>query len=127
MRCRSVINLLLCLIGVVLPTVLAAHVAHETWQPPAPQPAGWQAAPAAADGRGQQRQRWRMAFRPALQVAQRSLASAGRVWAQLDAALSDCCRGTNYTGLHLLLFSWLLLGNVWLGAKAAAVRSMQAG
>jgi hypothetical protein len=125
MQCRSVLNLLLWLIGVVLPTVVAAHVAPGTWQPPAPQPAGRQTGHVLEDG-GQQRQRWRLAYRTVVHAAHRGLAAAGRGWVQLDAALSDCCRGADFFTVHVLLCCWLLLGNSWLGAKAAAVRSLQA-
>ena len=94
MECRSVLNLLLCVMGVVLPK--GGGRKPGTWHPAAAgaSPAGRQGAPLAADGWGQRQQRqrlWSPAFKPAMQAAQRSLAAGGggRVWAQLNAALSE--------------------------------------
>ena len=122
--CSVCLNLFLCLFGVLLPTMLAAHIAPSTWRPP--QPADRQPALEAVQGCRQQ-QRSGAALKSAVRFARRIPAAAERGWCHLDVALGDCCRGTGYEALHLLLCGWLLLGNTWLCVKAAALRSLLGG
>lgn len=45
---------------------------------------------------------------------------AGRAWAQADKVFTGVCRGGDGDSLQYSVLWYLLLGNIWLLAKAAA-------
>lgn len=118
-ECRTLLNMLQMMIGVVLPTLLAAYTARTTGQ----------TAPAHAQQRQQQRQppHRRNSVKPgllgwAVQQSQRAVAIVGQACWRLNAALEWCCCPTAGCSLLQLAFAlWLLSGNLWLLAKAAAL------
>ena len=131
LQCQSLINMHLCLAGVLLPTLMAANMLPSTWRDSLQEAPHEPAQPAAQEGppplqqRLQppqpQRQHWAGAvLTPAGRWARYGLAAAEQGWGSVEGALTDCCRGTGYNAIHLLMCAWLLMGNMWLCSKAAS-------
>ncbi len=109
-RCCAVIVFHQCIMGVMLPVLVAGFTAPYAGQHPAvgqhraqqPHPVGggW--------------------------VRRAILAACGSL-ARFDAALQACCGGSALAALQLSLACYLLAGNCWALAKAAALRTLEGG
>lgn len=110
-RCCAVIVFHQCIIGVMLPVLVAgftAPFAGQRW-PARQQGSQQQAVPAGGS------KVWRFV-----------VAVSGSL-ARFDAALQACCSGTAAAVMQLSLACYLLAGNCWALAKAAALRTLEGG
>ena len=121
MECRALLNMLQMMGGVVLPTLLAAYTARTNGKPD----------PARARRQQQQQcqpQRRHAFAKPgvlgwAAERARCAVAAVGEACRRLNAALEECCCLTlGCSALQLAFALWLLSGNLWLVAKAAALQ-----
>ena len=111
-RCAAVVTFHQCIVGVMLPVLVAGFTAPSTGRlPPAEQPQA--GAPGAQPLGGC----W----------VWRAAAAVGTGVVRLDAALAACCRGTGLAALQLFLACWLLAGSCWALAKGAALRAAAGG
>lgn len=116
-RCVALLTWQQCLLGVVVPVLVAGWTAPLA--PPTELPSEHPQPRAMAPARGG-------AAAAATRVWRGLAALAGGV-ARLDAALQAACRGTGVAALQLGLACCLLCSNLWGLAKGAALRSPAAG
>lgn len=130
----AILAWLQCVVGVLLPVLVAASTAPPP-EPPPPQP----------DPAPQQQRQQAEGQQPEVEQARGALSRRGRAkaaaggWlrrgagaagavsgglARLDGALTDCCRKGGLPLLQLLAGCCVLTANFWLLAQAAASRSL---
>lgn len=108
MRCCAVFVFHQCIVGILLPVLVAGFTAPL---------AGRQ--PLQAGQQGQQRARGSRMWRAA--------AAACGSLARFDRALQACCGCSAVALLQLILACYLLAGNFWAMAQAAALRRLDGG
>ena len=90
------------LVGILLPTVVAA-----VWGPKPSDLLAQQQQPQLA-------QRWRLG---------RAAAAAGQTWRRLNMALYEAWSNAELPALQQCMIPWMLLSHCWLAAKALAART----
>ena len=139
-QCVAILAWLQCVVGVLLPVLVAACTAPpplpQEEQPPLQQPPLQQQQQQQQEEEGgQQEERATSSAAALVRVkaaagwARRAAGAAAGGLARLDASLIDCCRrgGLPLLQLQLLAACVLLLANFWLLAQATAHRALLPG